>query len=1094
MFLIYRTLPFDLTGRRRRDWGRSLLCKLMTLCCMIFSVQVQAQTRPGLISFQRIAIPDEVPAQLSSALAQDAQGLIWIGTQDGLVRYDGYTFKVYQPKSGDPTSLSGSYIRSICVAKDGRLWVGSISDGLSIFDPRTEKFTQFRHDATRQNSLAHDHVEAIAEDRDGHFWLATDNGLDRFDPTSGTFEHFQHDPQNPASLANNQVRALLMDHEGELWVGTREGLQRRISATGAFISIGNNPDDADSLVGQHITKLFEDTHDQIWIGTVNAGAAVLNVKSGRLHRLRAAIHSTDSNLSHYWVYSFVQAADGEVWVGTYGGGIDIVDPQSLKIVDRLHHDSALTSTIGGDRIGAMLVDKSGLVWVGTWGGGIAWHDPSTRAFLKWRHSPNNPDGPTHVEIVRSMEMSDGTIWLGTNGNGIDIMTGDGHLRGGFRPIPADPYSLADGAVTCLAQSADGTIWVATLDGTLHRMRMGSGMHVFERFSTGRGLPGGPIRTMVFAADGALWAGSVNGLARIDPVDDHVKVFVHRDNDSTSLSGREVESLAFTPDGTLWVGTENGINAFNAKTGKSVRVMHEPARADSLPDNWVPDLMVTKNGSLWLATQSGVAILTQWDGQVAHFDALSARLHLPTHPADSLIEDSKGFVWLGSRIRIDPTTWKFKKFGPADGDEFRTLYIASRTRTRQGELLFGTPEGLLVVRPDLLREWAFKPRLIVSAASIGNNELSGATRLQRIDLNSQQRNLRLEFSALDFSAPQQLRYRYRLDGYDSDWVNANAEDRLAVYTGLPPGDYQLRIQGSNRNGTWSPDEQQIIVSVAPTYYQTLWFRLLLVSTILLVIATLSQWRVRQLNLRGQLLERAVTERTADLQAAYRKIESASLTDSLTNLHNRRFLEKSIQAELDLATRHQSTEPDQQNSDLVLLMLDIDHFKQVNDVYGHAAGDAVLVQTADLLKQCMRASDYVVRWGGEEFILVARRIERSQAVGLAEKIRATIARHPYKIQNDQIIYKTISIGFVTFPFIAGHPHPISLDTLQRMADIALYAAKRSWRNAWVGIEAMPQSKLSDDALIEQFLTDAQAAVAAGLVTVLATPGKVGMLRWK
>jgi diguanylate cyclase (GGDEF)-like protein len=692
-----------------------------------------------------------------------------------------------------------------------------------------------------------------------------------------------------------------------------------------------------------------------------------------------------------------------------------------------------------------------------------------------------------------METADDAIWLGTNGNGIDVMDSDGHLRGGFRPDPGDPTALTDGSVTAMRQGADGTIWVATLDGTLHRMRTGTPQHIFERFNTGQGLPGGPIRAMEFGPDGALWVGSSNGLARIDAKDDRISIYVHHENDNTSLSGREVESLAFTRDGTLWVGTDNGVNAFDTNTGKAIQIMHDPKRSDSLPDNWVPDLMVAKDGSLWLATQSGVAILNKWDGHVAHFDALGPRLHLPPHPADSLIEDAQGQVWLGSRICIDPVTWHFRSFGPADGDEFRTLYIASRTRTKAGELLFGSPEGLLVLRPDRLTEWTYQPPVIISAANIESSDVIGADFMTQLNLDSSQRNVRVKFAALDFSAPQRLHYRYRLEGYDAGWVITNAEERVAIYTGLPPGDYQLRIQGSNRNGVWNPAERRVAIMVEPTYYQTWSFRIIVMSLMLMLVAGIFQYRVRQFRLRSKELELAVAERTADLHSAYKQIEEASLTDSLTHLNNRRFLEKTIQSELDLATRQHSGETEQQNSDLVLLMLDIDHFKHVNDEYGHAAGDTVLVQTAQLLKVCMRASDYVVRWGGEEFLLVARFMDRSQAAGLAEKIRSTIAAHPYALPNDQIIYKTVSIGFVTFPFIAGHPRPMTLDTLQRMADIALYAAKRSWRNAWVGIEAVEHTSLSDEQIIERFLKDAGGAVTDGLVTVIAMPGKNGGLLW-
>jgi len=1051
-------------------------------CCvwavLLLSAPAMAQSRPGLVSFQRLAMPDDVPAQLSTAMVQDARGMLWIGTQDGLVRYDGYHYKVYHAHPGDPHALSGSYVRSLLVARDGRLWVGTISGGVSVFDPRTEQFTQYRHDASKPDSLANDRVESLAEDAGGKVWLATDEGLDRFDPASGRFEHWRHEDKNAGSLANNQVRALLIDHRGQLLVGTRDGLQRW--TTTGFARV------ADALVGEHITRLFEDSHHQLWIGTVAHGAAVLDPANGLLQRLLPGA----SGLSHFWIYALTEAAPGEMWIGTFGGGIDVVDAASLRVIDRLRNDGDAASSIGNDRLGALLTDRSGLVWAGTWGGGVAMHDPHTRAFRKLRHSPANADGISHPAVVRAMEAADGHLWLGTNGNGVDILDADGHLRDSLRPNPARPDMLADGAVTCLAQAADGTMWIATLDGTLHKLRPGS--HQLERLSTRQGLPGGPIRTMVFGRDGALWAGSLNGLARIG-MDGRISSYRHVPEDASSLSGREVESLAFTPDGTLWIGMDHGLNAFDTASGKAVRILPEPARADSLPDNWVPDLMVARDGRLWLATQSGVAILSQWDGRKASFDTLSTRLKLPAHAPESLLEDGEGQVWVGGRVRINPRNWQWRAFDRADGMDFRTVFIASRSLNRNGDLMFGSPEGLLLVRPGQLSRWDYQPPVNVSSLSIDGVEQPGAAVLAQRMLEPGQRNLRLEFSAQDFSAPQKLHYRYRLDGYDSDWVQVDASQRVAAYAHLPPGGYQLRIQGSNRNGEWNPAEWRMQLTVAPAFYQTWWFRSLMWLLSVLAIVGLFRLRLRQLRRRSARLERTVAERTAALETAYRRIEQASLTDPLTQLHNRRYLEQAIQADFELATRRMYEAPPPDDADLILFMLDLDHFKSVNDQYGHAAGDAVLVQTAEVLKRCLRASDHVVRWGGEEFLLVARFVNRRDGPMLAEKIRAAIAAHRFLLPCGTVLHKTTSIGFACYPFAPGQPTPATLDTLQRMADTALYAAKRGWRDAWVGVAPAQVHDEGAELAVRRFLADAQAAVAEGRMQIYVAAENESTLRW-
>ncbi|MES2298531.1 MAG: two-component regulator propeller domain-containing protein [Pseudomonadota bacterium] len=1063
------------------------MCLVLCVC----TLQAFGQSRPGLVTFRRVALPEDVPAHLSAALAQDARGFLWIGTQDGLVRYDGYSFKVFRPKAGDPTSLGGSYVRSLLVARDGRLWIGTVSGGVAVFDPRTDRFTQYRHAPAKPASLAHDRVEALAEDRGGGIWIGTDDGLDRLDPVSGAIRHYRHGANDPSSLANDQVRSLLFDREGRLWVGTRAALQMW-QRGGGFVRVASDAADPQSLNGEQISKLFQDSRGRIWIGTVTHGAAVYDPKDGQLRRLRPA-QGGGEGLSHYWIYGFAEAVPGEVWIATFGGGVDVVDSRSLAVIDRLRYDSASDSSIGADRVGAILVDRAGLVWVGSWGGGLARHDPSTRAFRKLHHLAANPDSPSHPSVVRTLETADGMLWLGTNGNGIDILNGEGHVRTSYRPNPAQAGALADGSISCMAQAENGTIWVATLDGTLHRMR--PGQKGFERFDRKRGLPGGPIRTMVFGADGALWAGSLNGLARIDAASDQITVFAHRDDDVSSLSGREVESLAFTADGTLWAGTENGLNAFDTKSGKAVRIMRDPARSDSLPDIWVPDLMVARDGKLWVATQSGVAILRKWDGRVAHFDVLNTRLNLPSRPAESLIEDAQGKVWLGSAIRIDPLTWHYRSFGPADGNEFRTLYIASRVRTRRGELVFGSPEGLLIVRPDQLEHWTYRPPLAVSAITVDGEEQAGAAGMSELALQPNQRNLRLEFAALDLSAPAKLNYRYRLEGYDADWVSVDANQRVAAYTGLPPGQYRLRIQGSNREGIWSPQEWHMALTVVPALHQRWWFRAAIWLFGAALVIAVFRLRLRQLRRRAAQLERTVSERTAALASAYRRIEEGNLSDPLTGLHNRRYLEQALAADLaQVDLRHSQSAVPPASSDLVVLLVDLDHFKQVKEQYGQAGGDAVLAQTAQLLKQCMRESDHVVCAGEGEFLLVARFVDREQGPLLAEKIRSAVAAQGFALPDGSLVRKTVSIGFTAYPFARGLPTPMELDTLQHVAECALGAAKRSWRDGWLGVESRGCSGAAVEQSLRDFLGDPGAAVAAGAVEPIVDSAHAGTVRWQ
>ncbi len=225
------------------------------LLALLASAAQASPPRSGLVSFQRVAVPDEVPAHLCTALTQDRQGFLWIGTQGGLVRYDGYQFRVYKSDPHDPRTLGGSYVRSLLAAADGRLWIGTFSSGLSVYDPATETFRRYQHDPGNPASLSHDRVEAMAEDRSGRLWIATYEGLDRLDPRSGRIDHFRHDPKDPRSLADDRVRGLLIDRSGRLWVGSQAGLQVRRGEEQGFERVASDPKVKGSLAGHLVSKL-----------------------------------------------------------------------------------------------------------------------------------------------------------------------------------------------------------------------------------------------------------------------------------------------------------------------------------------------------------------------------------------------------------------------------------------------------------------------------------------------------------------------------------------------------------------------------------------------------------------------------------------------------------------------------------------------------------------------------------------------------------------------------------------------------------------------------------------------------------------------
>ena len=312
-------------------------------------------------------------------------------------------------------------------------------------------------------------------------------------------------------------------------------------------------------------------------------------------------------------------------------------------------------------------------------------------------------------------------------------------------------------------------------------------------------------------------------------------------------------------------------------------------------------------------------------------------------------------------------------------------------------------------------------------------------------------------ALDYSAPDSLRYAYKLDGYDRDWIDADSRHRVAAYTHLAPGDYTLEVRGTNRLGVWSNHILRLGVRALPAWYETWWFRVLIALLLILAAYGAHSLRTAVLHRRQRELETVVTERTHELSDANARLQELSLSDPLTGLRNRRFLAQHLEADIALTLRRyedwradQTIEPPQE-ADMLFFLVDLDHFKTVNDRFGHYAGDQVLMQMRERLQEVFRDSDFVVRWGGDEFLTVARDSRRSDAAMIAERIRDVVANRPFSLGGEQSMSISVSVGFATFPFVPSSPDAVSWFQVVRLADHALYMAKQAGRNAWCGLAA-------------------------------------------
>lgn len=994
-----------------------------------------------------------IPRGVVASAAQDGAGFLWLATGDGLVRYDGYRFRPQELDSADPARRNLGWIRALLPSRDGRLWIGTESAGLAVYDPKTDRVTLATPAAAQPPAPT---ILALAEGHDGSVWSGSlGGGLEHLDLQRGRRTHYRHG-DSPGSLPDDRVVALLVDRQGSLWVGSWQGLSVRRRGSDRFDPV----DQAALPPGSRVQALLQASDGLIWAGTQHGTLVRLDPDSGRAERLDAGRTAAESGE----VNRLLEAPAGQVWVGrTQGLSLFRLDGRLLQ---RLRHDPRRPDGLAANHVTSLVQDRAGWIWVGGFGLGLQRHNPANQALRVRAPDLDSRSAFADGDTRSLLALDDGQLWAATQSSGVAVM--DASLRvvgalpdppvaalpnpGPGRPTPLGPLTLAPAPLLAqaMARAADGSIWLG-VDQVLHRYSPD------RRWLQAVALPGGPARRLLASADGSLWIATQDGLFRLKAGASGCERL--RLPDGQPFAG-EVHALALAPDGAVWVGAAAGL--FRVAAGSThPQPVGSPA-GGGLGNPTVIGLLFDRQQTLWVDTAvAGLHRLAGWDGPLARFERISQRHGVLNRPFGvNLLQDSRGRIWTHMYV-YDPATDRLDQLTEADGVRYGTGWFHAYAALSDGRFVFGGSKGLLVVRPDAFDVSSFAPPLVVSELRVNGQRQPTGPAGTPLTLTPQHRSFSVQFAALDYSDPGRLRYSYRLQGFDPDWITTGAESRDAAYSNLDPGRYLLQVRATNHSGRWSTHELALPLQVLPAWWQREEFRWAVLLALAALVMALVQWRTRQLRHGQQALQAKVIERTAELEAMARalRLESAALqessvTDPLTGLRNRRFFSQHIEADVALALRrhggpqrHSGAAPT--DADLVFFLVDIDQFKQVNDTHGHAAGDAVLMQMRGRLQQVFRDTDYLVRWGGEEFLIVARESNRRHAAELAERARAAVADHAFTLPDGVVKHKTCSIGFAAFPLAPAVAQPADWALALNCADAALYAVKQHGRNGWLGL---------------------------------------------
>jgi ligand-binding sensor domain-containing protein/serine phosphatase RsbU (regulator of sigma subunit) len=810
-------------------------------------------------------------------LLQDSYGFIWIGTQDGLNRFDGYEFLVYRNQPSDAGSLSNSYIRSVIEDRDGNIWIGT-RDGLNKLDRSTNKFVKYLNQPGNPESVSSNDIHQVLQDREGSIWVGTGRGLDRLDIESGTFTRFpfpvntgndisgaggfiyedeqnrlwfgtntgvfvldrqteryarvfQNDRVNPGSLSSNNVRSVLDTGRGYVLVGTSGGLDVFDRISDVFRPVNFT---YDLFAGKFdgISSMAEDGNGTLWVGT-DSGLFSFVSSTGEPF---PGIPERHPYFSGHDVTAVITDHSGNLWVGTFGG-LYMIDSREKFTTWRIHDFFPHAPRAAG-HIASIHSFPGGGFWLGTWGAGLYMIDRETGSIIHYHSESSLPDRRISNDFVHVIfTLSSGRTIIGTR-NGLDIFMGE---QAGFIPFCPFPDSgvcsvFHSNRIYSIYEDSRQVLWVGTRNG-LHSLRADSLISYLHNPSDTTGIPSNQVNDIIECREGYMWIATDNGLARYDRTTGKFNSFRKEPSQGRfSLSNNEITSLHEDSSGNLWIGTVSGLNRYFRTTGSFI-VFSE---MEGLPNNLIYAILEDDNGRLWISTNRGLA-------------------------------------------RFDPASLEIVNYDVADGLQSYEFNLGARFKGRDGELFFGGINGVNAFFPDKIGINEYIPPVVITRFEIfsplESRILVSLRDGDEVVLPYDRNSVRIEFAALEFTRPGKNMYTYILEGLDNKWTRSGNR-RTANYSRIPPGSYVFRVRGSNSDGIWNEHGTALRITVLTPWWQSLYawvFYSLLFIFLLYLTGLYSTRRLRTANL--LLREKELDSAEISRQKEELILKNKNITDSI-----------------------------------------------------------------------------------------------------------------------------------------------------------------------------------------------------------------------
>ncbi|WP_319415548.1 two-component regulator propeller domain-containing protein [Marispirochaeta aestuarii] len=861
------------------------LCSVLVFSLFFSFSPLRAVPIPEHFRFDSFTTEDGLANSSVSRIIQDRDGIIWIATQAGLNKFDGYTFTHYEHDPFNENSLSHNLVQTMYLDGDGSLWVGTYG-GLNHFDPVSDTFTRYINVPGDDTSLSNNIVTAVSRDTRGTLWVGTLGGLNRFDEEAELFIRYLPGQDREKSLANGVVRDFMLDLEGNLWIGTNGGLCLYSYDSDDFTVYRHDPDNPDSLPSPYVMTMIQNPEDpeRFWVGTWGGGVSEFHIPSGSVR---------DFDLPKKEVYRILYDSRGRLWIGTWGGGLIVLNPRNENLVHVTASSQKSSHGLLHNVVYSLMEDSSGMIWIGTNGGGINTYEDWKNQYASIIPDAESPSSLAPGKVEALLQDPDGTLWSGIYSGGLNRRYPESGKVRRYTHDPEDPFSLSNDIVNALLRDSRGTLWVGTNEGLNIYIPEDDNFKRVLADGTALTPPEDTIFELYEDSSGGIWLGTnIAGAVRMDPASGLYRHYTHDPDDPGSLSDNLVRTILEDPDGTVWIGTNNGLNRLDPSGGQFQRYLYNPDDPAGLSNSNIRALVRDTSGILWIATSGGG--LNRYHPETDSFSYVSRRDGLLSNHILNMVEGRPGELWMNTTRGVsvyDISSESFRTIDASTGllsDELANgLHVGPG-----GKIYIGSINGITIIQetPD-------ESEMFIPPISLVRFEVLGEERsLENGDdgvftectLEASDSLVSFQFSALDYSAPERNQYAYKLEGFDSDWIQAGSRNYVS-YTNLDPGRYTLRVIGAGSRGNWNHQGISIPLRVLPPWYLSVWAKMLYALTFLLLVLSLLHFnQIKQRKTEERYLEQArlnreldrkVRERTAEIERAKQVAEEATRAKSL-----------------------------------------------------------------------------------------------------------------------------------------------------------------------------------------------------------------------